>query len=105
MAPERLIDRRNLRWEAHGPANISREILYSLVESVDTTILVVAREIGAEIVQPFDWLCDATVCATRDATGRPIYSDESHLRASFVRDRLTMLDRFVYITDEQGPRH
>jgi peptidoglycan/LPS O-acetylase OafA/YrhL len=105
VAPARLIDRRNLRWEALEPANISREILYSLVEPVDTTIFVVAREIGAEIVEPFDWLCDAAVCATRDAAGRPIYSDESHLRASFVRDRLTMLDRFVYITDEQGPRH
>jgi len=35
-------------------------------------------------------------CPKIDGAGNPLFKDDTHLRASFVRDRFDALDRFVY---------
>ena len=95
--PARLIDRRTLFWIKRPAAPVTRTQLHSVVAAVDARILEVARTVGAEVVDPFDWLCGPESCAVMTGDGGPIFKDDSHLRASFVRDHLPMLDRFVYL--------
>jgi hypothetical protein len=51
-----------------------------------------ARTAGATVIDPVESLCNASDCPAITADGEPIYRDIAHLRASFVRDRVTYLD-------------
>lgn len=97
--PMRRIDRGLFSWRVAPMVPSSRTELYAVVADVDLQIRESARDGGAEIVDPFDWLCDAETCALATGEGVPIYMDKTHLRASFVRDNLAMLDRYVYVSD------
>jgi len=48
------------------------------------------------VVDPTEWLCTPALCPSADAYGRPLYKDESHLRASVARERFQAVDRYVY---------
>jgi hypothetical protein len=50
---------------------------------------------GATIIDPIDWLCDDDRCPATTLGGEPIYKDESHLRASFVREHARYIDQVV----------
>lgn len=51
----------------------------------------VARETGAEIIDPVEFLCGTEKClATLD--GYPIYKDDNHLRSCYVREQASFLD-------------
>jgi hypothetical protein len=63
---------------------------------IDLRLRELAARSGAAVLDPADWLCSASSCPTADADGRPLYKDESHLRASFAR-RLEALDGYVYL--------
>ena len=63
---------------------------------IDARLREIAARAGATAVDPADWLCSASSCATADRLGRPLYKDESHLRASFART-LDALDGYVYL--------
>lgn len=52
----------------------------------------IAENTGASIIDPAQWLCHEGVCETETITGIPIYCDDSHLRASFVREKVRYLD-------------
>ena len=99
--PARLIDRRTLFWIERPAVPVTRTQLHGVVAAVDARILEVARTVGAEVVDPFDWLCGPESCPVMTANGEPIFKDDSHLRASFVRDHVPMLDRFVYLSGER----
>ena len=62
---------------------------------VNTRLRKVAERTGAEIIDPADYLCDATSCPTVDSSGQPIYKDSNHMRASFAREHATFIDRVV----------
>ncbi len=51
-----------------------------------------ARAGGAEIVDPMASLCSQSLCPTRLASGKFMYKDGSHLRASVVRDHADFID-------------
>ena len=55
----------------------------------------IAHSTGAVIIDPALWLCRGDVCETESASGIPLYCDDSHLRASFVRDQVHYLDDIV----------
>jgi hypothetical protein len=55
----------------------------------------IAKNTGATIIDPSLWLCDGEICETKAAGAVPIYCDESHLRASFVRENVYYLDDIV----------
>ena len=48
-------------------------------------LLAIGRRTGAEVVDPRVLTCDAVRCATSTASGDPLYIDNIHWRASFVR--------------------
>jgi peptidoglycan/LPS O-acetylase OafA/YrhL len=47
------------------------------------------------IINPLDVLCDELLCHTTDVNGVPIYKDNKHIRASYMREHVTFLDSMV----------
>jgi hypothetical protein len=54
----------------------------------------VARENGAEVIDPMDYLCTNGVCISENEDG-PIRYDGNHLRPGYVRDHVKYLDQTV----------
>ncbi len=54
-----------------------------------------AKENGAEVIDPMDYLCTNGNCIAEDENGIPIRFDESHLRPGYVRDHVKYLDQTV----------
>lgn len=44
----------------------------------------IARNTGVKVIDPFQILCDGSMCMTQNHDGIPIYKDADHLRASFL---------------------
>jgi hypothetical protein len=57
----------------------------------------IAAAVGATVVDPAAWLCDEAQCPATDDMGRPLYKDDSHLRASVARERFAGIDQYVYV--------
>lgn len=95
--PLRFIDRKDFNWRAVVPSAPSRGSLESIVALTNARVVELAHKAGAQIIDPFDWLCDADKCPVSTVDGDPIFIDEGHLRSSYVKNRLPMLDRFVYM--------
>ena len=55
----------------------------------------VTSNAGAVVIDPSDLLCNKLRCLAIDERGEPIYRDGRHLRARFVRERVTYLDDFI----------
>jgi peptidoglycan/LPS O-acetylase OafA/YrhL len=55
----------------------------------------VASSAGAIVIDPSDLLCNKLRCLAVDERGEPIYRDGRHLRARFVRERVTYLDDVI----------
>jgi peptidoglycan/LPS O-acetylase OafA/YrhL len=92
--PARLYD----RWaaQATGISNsVSRAALYREVATIDAVFRETALAAGVRIIEPFEWMCSATTCELTEATGDPVFIDESHLRATFVRERAKFLDQLL----------
>lgn len=54
----------------------------------------VGKAAGADVIDPFSLLC-RDVCDSLNEFGDPIYKDTSHLRPTFVRDRVRFLDQTI----------
>ena len=54
----------------------------------------VGLESGAIVIDPMDHLCSDR-CESLDENGNPIYKDVSHLRPSFVREKVEFLDQTI----------
>ena len=52
----------------------------------------IAKTAGAVVINPENYLCNDNVCFTHHTDGMPLYKDEGHLRAEYVRNHLTWLD-------------
>ena len=74
-----------------------RDEISALAAPIDEKLKRIAAEVGAEVIDPTEWLCTAKDCPTADEAGRPLYKDDTHLRASFARERFGAIDRFIYL--------
>ncbi len=54
-----------------------------------------AERAGVEVIDPMTSLCDSGNCARLTRDGLPIYKDNSHLSASWVKDHADYLDKTV----------
>jgi peptidoglycan/LPS O-acetylase OafA/YrhL len=52
----------------------------------------IARQTGALVVDPVDYICTKGVCPVLNAAGEPIYTDPVHMRPYFVRSFVRYLD-------------
>ena len=96
--PKSLIDRDAIMVRVHAAhAPVPRDAISALAAPIDEKLKRIAAEVGAEVVDPTEWLCTAKDCPTADEAGRPLYKDDTHLRASFARERFGAIDRFIYL--------
>jgi len=99
------------RGEAFDPAHLVRRSLRDLgfvvkqqvehshadasVEPIASQLVKVASSSGATVINPIDELCREDYCPTLDLDGMPVYTDDSHLRQTYVREHITFLDEIV----------
>jgi peptidoglycan/LPS O-acetylase OafA/YrhL len=82
---------------SHGFSPVARKELRAVTSPVDERLRTIAAQAGAEVVDPSDWFCGPASCPTADELGRPLYKDDSHIRASVARARVDALDQYVYL--------
>jgi peptidoglycan/LPS O-acetylase OafA/YrhL len=97
LDPKSIIDRDGLtvRLRTALPA-VPRSELAALTGPIDARLRRIAAAVGASVIDPAEWLCTASLCPAFDESGRPLYRDASHLRASTARERFTAVDPYVY---------
>jgi len=76
---------------------VSRRDIIEQTDPVNGRLRSIASRIGAELIDPADILCGETTCPTTDRDGVPFFTDGSHIRSTFVRERFHPLDHFVYL--------
>jgi peptidoglycan/LPS O-acetylase OafA/YrhL len=76
---------------------VPRSRIEARSQAVNVRLREAARIGGATIIDPVDFLCGTSSCPTVSATGRPFYRDDNHMRASFVREKVTYIDRVFAI--------
>lgn len=91
LAPTAGIER-SLVGRVPVPALDADRVKWSALQSA---LQAVAQRSGASFIDPLQWLCRNGVCPGRTVDGRPIYMDDSHLRASFVRDHAGFIDQVL----------
>ncbi len=95
LDPRTLAVRKGIDFETRPPQPISRTALLAETAAADAHIDRIAARIGATLVDPVQALCSERECSPVDARGMPLYKDQSHIRASVARERVTLLDQFV----------
>ena len=63
--------------------------------AIDADVRAAAVRAGARLIDPRDLLCTPLVCRTTQDGVRPVFKDESHLRASYIRMRSTPFDALI----------
>ena len=95
LGPRSVLER---RWggsvAVHGDG-ISRQMWNAIRDRLSGDLVSVARQAGATLVDPADFLCDSLRCPALERNGVPRYHDGYHLRASFVRDHTGYLDSVI----------
>lgn len=80
---------------AAPPTNAKREAVVARSGASRERLSSMADKLGVTVIDPFDGLCGAEICAAVDEQGRPMYKDAGHLRAEAVRSRATFVDQIV----------
>jgi hypothetical protein len=84
--------------------HLSRKDFPSSYAQISKDLRAAAQVAGAATIDPYELLCDGDVCRT--AEGRvPIYMDNVHLRADFVRARVRYLDQIFEPTSVVSSVH
>jgi peptidoglycan/LPS O-acetylase OafA/YrhL len=96
--PKSLIDRDAILVRVHAaPAPVPRAEISALAAPIDEKLKRIAAAVGAELIDPTEWLCGAKHCPTADEAGRPLYKDATHLRSSYARERFGAIDSYIYL--------
>jgi hypothetical protein len=97
--PKSVIERAGMTVRVHGNGfpPMARSELLSITTPVDERLRRIAARAGAIVIDPSDWLCGPSSCPSADDAGKPLYKDDSHIRASVARARIDALDRYVYL--------
>ena len=103
FSPKSVIER---DWMAvrvsHPFAAVPKATLVGNIRPIDERLRAIAARVGVTVLDPTDWLCGLAACPAADEQGRPLYMDDSHIRASVARARITALDRYVYLERPQS---
>ena len=100
--PKSVIERKGMTVQVREPlGRIPRSELIRVTSPIDSRLIAIAAAAGASVIDPTDYLCSKTLCPAADETGRPLYRDGSHLRASYVQERFFAVDQSVFV---QGRR-
>jgi peptidoglycan/LPS O-acetylase OafA/YrhL len=91
MLPNRFDPSRPTKQVAY----VSRSEFAEVTKPVVERLRAIAAAAGATVVDPMDYFCDAAVCPTTTADGRPIYSDSNHIRPFYVEQKALFIDRIL----------
>lgn len=95
--PKEMVRRDGFRFEVTiARTAIPREEATQDRVIVDQWLRNLAGQLGITLVDPADTLCSDSMCRTVDEAWNPLFKDQSHLRASVIRNRFDALDRFIY---------
>jgi hypothetical protein len=95
--PKSVIEPKGMTVQVREPlGRIPRSELIRVTSPIDSRLIAIAAAAGASVIDPTDYLCSKTFCPAADETGRPLYRDGSHLRASYVQERFFAVDQFVF---------
>ncbi len=72
--------------------SVSRAEFVARVAPVLNRVRKSAKEGGATVLDPVEYLCTADACPKADSAGNPLYKDSNHLRARVARERATFID-------------
>jgi peptidoglycan/LPS O-acetylase OafA/YrhL len=100
--PRMMLLRDGIDFEARIPPRVDVRAVDRDTAYVDGKLTAIAERAGAEVVDPTRWVCDTRWCPTVDRNGKPYFKDDTHLRASFVREHVTALDKFIYAPDARS---
>jgi peptidoglycan/LPS O-acetylase OafA/YrhL len=100
LDPKSSVHRDGMTVRISYGAPMTRAALAAVTAPIDGRLRQIAARIGAAVIDPADWLCSPTLCPAADPQGRPMYKDESHIRAIVVREIFDALDRYVYVDNE-----
>jgi hypothetical protein len=91
--PSELLKRQFLGMDLEPVAYFDRDQFEQEEALVKRRLVALAAAIGATLVQPLEFLCEAHRCPTLDGDGVPYYRDAGHFRAAAVRtDRFAFFD-------------
>jgi peptidoglycan/LPS O-acetylase OafA/YrhL len=97
LDPKSVIDRDGMTVQVHGAlAPLRRDELAALTAPIDARLRRITERVGAAVIDPTEWLCSSSLCPSVDEKGRPLYKDESHLRASVARERFGAVDPYLF---------
>lgn len=71
---------------------VTRDEVLAKTGAVTERLRTVASESGARVLDPLEVLCKGARCPTVWSNGVPVYIDNSHMSASFVRSRASFVD-------------
>lgn len=74
---------------------VDKKILDSRYCMIQQDLERVAKEAGAIIIKPMDFLCKDNKCESLDTQGNAIYKDDCHLCATFSRKHAAFIDQTV----------
>jgi peptidoglycan/LPS O-acetylase OafA/YrhL len=95
--PKSVIQREGMTVHVREPlGRVPRSELVQVTSPIDSRLIAIAAAAGASVIDPTEWLCSAAFCPAADERGRPLYKDNSHLRASVARERFDAVDKYVY---------
>jgi hypothetical protein len=87
------------------PTAPAEEKLLALYGKIRNRLSQVGQAAGAVVIDPLDYLCHDGRCPSALANGDPIFKDGYHLRASYVRDHVSYIDRIFDATDAADANH
>lgn len=92
--PAELAKRKFLQISTAEVEIIDRDVIESYAKPMKTRLVSLAASIGADFVDPLDYLCENRICPTVDRAGIPYYRDKGHFRSSAVTTaRFEFLDK------------
>jgi peptidoglycan/LPS O-acetylase OafA/YrhL len=84
--------------------HLSRKDFPASYAQISKDLRAAAQVAGASTIDPYDLLCDPDFCRTAE-DGIPIYMNDVHLRADFVRARVRYLDQIFEPTSGVSSVH
>ena len=73
-------------------SGVDRKTLDAYMLKLQKDLRDAAKSVGADVIEPFDYLCNDLTCIAVDSEGDPVYKDGYHLRPSYVRGNATFID-------------
>ena len=78
-----------------SPAGVNKQEFLQKITPGMERLKGIAQRTDSIVLDPVTWLCDTEWCSPLTTDGKPIYKDAEHLNATFVRERLSVLDQTI----------